>query len=177
MFSQRLTFAEQIDRAYAAPPIREPIMSDTTRQSARDQRAADQANTTANDAAATGDTSTTAQARADQDAADKAAFEASQKAQQAKDTPKAPPTDAEKEEADRLKAEQDAQAKAEQDKAKRAKDGVTGDPSGNPAGVAFAQRIADAKFTLRNQGHTEIEALLDEMMLGLQRLEGKFTGG
>jgi hypothetical protein len=54
---------------------------------------------------------------------------------------------------------------------------VTGDPSGNPAGVAFSQRIADAKFTLRNQGHVEIEALLDEMLAGLMRLEGKFAGG
>lgn len=71
----------------------------------------------------------------------------------------------------------DPEAAAEAEKAKRADAGVTGDPSGNPAGVAFSQRIADAKFALRNQGHTLIEDLMDDMLAGLQRLEAKLLGG
>jgi len=149
-------------------------MSDTTRQTARDQRAADQANTTANEVAAGGDTSTTAQAPADPSA--KAQAEADRVNRNTKgsddNTPVDPVLD---EERARLRDEADAADKAEATKAKAAKDGTTGDPSGNPAGVAFSQRIADAKFTLRNQGHTEIEALLDDMHAGLQRVEAKFT--
>lgn len=71
----------------------------------------------------------------------------------------------------------DPEAAAEAEKAKRADAGVTGDPSGNPAGVAFADRIADAKFALRNQGHTLIEDLMDDMLAGMQRLESKLLGG
>lgn len=71
----------------------------------------------------------------------------------------------------------DPEAAAEAEKAKRADAGVTGDPSGNPAGVAFSDRIADAKFALRNQGHSLIEGLLDDMLAALQRLEAKLFGG
>jgi len=86
-------------------------------------------------------------------------------------------TDEQKAEAARLKAEADAQAKAEADKAKRAKDGTTGDPSGNPAGLVWGPRIEAAKFEHRNQGHDDTLALLDEMMAALQRVEAKLAGG
>lgn len=82
-------------------------------------------------------------------------------------------------EADKEAAEQaktDAAIVAERkeaEKQKRAADGVTGSANGDLAATAFGPLIEQAEFALRNQGHTEIEGLLDAMLAALQRLEGK----
>jgi hypothetical protein len=77
---------------------------------------------------------------------------------------------------DKARADEEAARKTEADKARRAEAGTTAAANGDPAGVAFAQRIADVKFELRNQGHSNAETLIDDLYAGIQRLEAK-TGG
>jgi hypothetical protein len=105
--------------------------------------------------------------------------EARAEARRAADTPALEPEPTPDEiAAAKAEAEQAASAaQAEADKAHRAEHVLTGAATGETAEQAYTDRIAEAKFALRNQGHTHIEALLDEMHAALKRIEGKAAGG
>lgn len=50
---------------------------------------------------------------------------------------------------------------------------TTAHPSGVPGAQAFASRIDQAKFAMREQGHDEVVRLIDDLYEGVLRLEDK----
>ena len=52
----------------------------------------------------------------------------------------------------------------------------TGDPSGVPAEQAFAGRIEQVKFSLREHDADDALRLIDDLYVGVVRLEGAMAG-